>query len=142
MERKKVLIAYATKGGTTAQIAQWLAEGMEEADVDVLAVGDVRSLDHDLIVLGAPIRIWKVHPGMVEFMEQHREELRSIPKVLFVVCLFSLLSRGYLKKMREHVEGEIVNYRVFFGKMGIINMMDRDYAVEAGKNILSQAFKS
>lgn len=138
-QRGRILIAYATKGGSTAVIARWLAEGMTGAGVDVLDVGDIQSLDYDFVVLGAPVRLGKIHPAMVAFLEEHRQKLSQIPKALFVVCLFTLLGRRYLRKMKAHVDGEIAAYRVFGGKLGILNMLDREYAAEVGRTIWQEA---
>lgn len=132
---RKVLVAYASKGGGTARIAQWISEGMPEADVDVLDVADVQSLDYDFVVLGAPVRLGKIHPAMVAFLEENRPKLNTIPKALFVVCIFTFLGRRYLRKMKQHTEGKITTYRVFGGKLGILNMLDDEYAKEAGKTM-------
>jgi menaquinone-dependent protoporphyrinogen IX oxidase len=110
---------------------------MEDVEVEVLEVGKVESVDYDLIVLGAPVRVGRIHPDMVDFVRRNREKLSGVPKALFVVCLFTLLSRGYLKRFRGHFEGDIAAYRVFAGKLGFIGRLDRKYAMEAGKNILA-----
>ena len=134
-KHRKGLVAYATKGGATAKIAQWLSEGMSETNVDVLDVAEVQSLDYDFVVLGAPVRIGKIHPAMVAFLEENRQKLSTIPKALFVVCIFTFLGRPYLRKMKQHAEGKITVYRVFGGKLGILNMLDEEYAREAGRTM-------
>lgn len=135
-QRRKILIAYASRGGATAGIARWLSEGMSEADVDVLDVADVRSFDYDCVVLGTPIRFGKIHPSMIAFMGNNKDKLTVIPKTLFVVCGFTSFGRRYLRKMKQHADGKINSYRVFGGKLGILNLTDKDYAREVGKTIL------
>jgi menaquinone-dependent protoporphyrinogen IX oxidase len=135
-QTQRILIAYASKGGATADIARWLSEGMKGADVDVLDVADVQSFNYDCIVLGAPIRLGKPHPSMVTFMEDNKEKLTAVAKALFVVCGFTFLGRRYLRRIKQHADGPINSYRVFGGKLGILNIMDKDYAREAGETIL------
>ncbi len=134
-KRQKVLVAYATKGGSAAKIAQWLSEGISEADVDVLDVANIQSVDYDFVVLGAPVRIGKIHPAMVAFLEGNRKKLSAVPKALFVVCIFTFLGRRYLRKLKQHADGELTAYRVFGGKFDILNMLDEEYAREAGRTM-------
>lgn len=134
-ERFRILICYAARRDSTARIAHWLADGITGADVDVLEAGEVQSLDYDLVVLGSPIRIGRIHPDMVRFMDENREKLSAVPKMLFVVCLGPFLGRRYLEKMRRHVEGEVRTYRVFGGKFGPFNMTNEAYVTAAGKTL-------
>jgi menaquinone-dependent protoporphyrinogen IX oxidase len=136
--RKRVLVAYASKSGSTARIAQWMAEGIEDADAEARPVAEVKALDYDLVILGAPVRVGRIHPDMVAFLEKNRERLSGVPKALFVVCLLTLLARRYLRRFKSHMEGDVAAYRVFGGKLGFIGRLDREYAVEAGRNIALQ----
>ena len=55
---KKVLIAYATRSGTTAEVARTIGEEIEKTgtQVDVLSVDKVNGLEsYDAVVLGAPM---------------------------------------------------------------------------------------
>jgi len=126
---------YATKGGSTRRIAEWMAEGIEDADAEAVEVSNVRSLDCDLVILGSPVRVGRIHPSMVAFLEKNREKLSSVPKALFVVCFLTVLAGRYLRRFRSYLDGEVACYRVFTGRLGFIDRLDRDYAMEAGKNI-------
>ena len=128
-------MVYVSRRGSTARIAASLAEGIDGAEA--CDVADVGSLDCDLVVLGSSVRVGGIDPRMIEFLEKNRERLSGVPKALFVVCLCTFLGRRYLTRFRKYVEGEIVAYRVFGGRLGFIGRVDTDYAREAGKNIAS-----
>ena len=59
-----VLVTYATRYGSTEEVAHALAESLREntATVDVLPIQDVRSPErYDAIVLGAPLYMGHLH---------------------------------------------------------------------------------
>jgi menaquinone-dependent protoporphyrinogen oxidase len=86
---KKVLIAYATRSGTTAEVARTIGEEMEktETQVDVLSVDKVNGLEsYDALVLGAPMILgW--HRAALRFLRKNRSSLKRIPLAVFVTCM-------------------------------------------------------
>lgn len=89
MIMKKILIVYASNAGSTIEISQYLAKLMGTADVDVSVSGfqQVQDLDsYDAIILGAPM-MRELHPGMVKFIQKHRQVLVNKQVALFVTCL-------------------------------------------------------
>lgn len=135
--RPRILICYATRGGSAKDVAEGLAEGMADADVDVLDVTEVGSLDYDLVVLGSSIRFGSIHPAMAAFVEENREGLASIPKAVFVVCFLTIFARSYLKRIKDLLEGDILAYRVFVGRAGPFSFVNLPYAKDAGAMIRS-----
>jgi menaquinone-dependent protoporphyrinogen oxidase len=84
-----VLIAYATMAGSTAETARTVGEELVKAglQVEVMAVGDVTSLDgFDGVVIGAPM-IMGWHRDALRFLRRHREALRRIPFAIFVQAM-------------------------------------------------------
>ena len=86
---KKVLIAYATRSGTTAEVARTIGEEMEKTgtQVDVLSVDKVNGLEsYDALVLGAPMILgW--HRAALRFLRKNRSSLKRIPLAVFVTCM-------------------------------------------------------
>lgn len=86
---KNFLIAYASKTGSTAEIAQMIAEEIQsnEIQVDVLPFKKVDNLaSYDAIILGAPMMMgW--HPGMVNFIQNHQTTLKNIPTAYFITAI-------------------------------------------------------
>jgi len=86
----RVLIAYATRAGSTVEVAQRIGEVLtqQQRAVDVLPVGDVTGLDaYDSVILGSAIRFGKLLPEALAFIEHNQEALQQKSFDVFVVCL-------------------------------------------------------
>jgi menaquinone-dependent protoporphyrinogen oxidase len=92
---KRILVAYATMSGSTAEVAQ--AVGKEIAaggvEVTVLPLEKVAGLErYDAVVVGAPMIIgW--HRAAIKFIKKHRKALEHTPLAIFATAL-SLTSTG------------------------------------------------
>jgi menaquinone-dependent protoporphyrinogen oxidase len=78
-----VLVAYATKHGSTREVAECIAATLQGGGVgvDVLPAGQIRDpiAGRDLVVLGAPIYSGRWHRDAHQFLERHRGELLNTP---------------------------------------------------------------
>ena len=112
---RRVLVAYASKAGSTAEIAEEIGKVFAERSfaVDVLPAKNVTDLSrYRAVVLGSAIRIGKILPDAMSFIERNQETLRNIPFSLFVVCLTMREDescnrqtvRGYLDPVYKLVE--------------------------------------
>lgn len=87
---EKILVAYATKHGSTEGVAEAVGRAFagEGASVEVKPVYEVEDLaGYRAVVLGSPLYAGKLRPEVVAFAAQHKEELLGMPTALFVVCL-------------------------------------------------------
>ncbi len=86
---KKILIAYATNAGSTAEVADAIGEALTQtgASVDVRNVDEVSSLEgYTAVVLGGPmIAGW--HRAALGFLKRHQRALSQVPVALFITCL-------------------------------------------------------
>jgi menaquinone-dependent protoporphyrinogen oxidase len=92
---KRILVAYATMAGSTVEVAQAVAEEIarSEVQVDVLPLGEVKSLaGYDGVVLGGPM-IMGWHRQAIGFLKKHRQALQRIPLAVFVMAI-SLTQTG------------------------------------------------
>jgi len=92
---KKILVAYATMAGSTAEVAQAVGEEITKTglEVDVKPINDVRNLEgYDGVVVGAPM-IMGWHRDAKRFLKRHREEFKRIPLAVFVLAM-SLTQTG------------------------------------------------
>jgi flavodoxin len=81
-----VLVAYASREGSTAEIAETIGMVLREAgaEVDVLPVKEVHNLDgYDAVVLGSAVHIGKVLPEAVQFAKRHQPVLADLPVAYF-----------------------------------------------------------
>jgi menaquinone-dependent protoporphyrinogen oxidase len=92
---KRILVAYATMAGSTAEVAQAVGEEIGRCDVqvDVLPIAEVGSLaGYDGVVLGGPM-IMGWHRQAMGFLRKNRPALQRIPLALFVMAI-SLTETG------------------------------------------------
>jgi menaquinone-dependent protoporphyrinogen oxidase len=83
----RVLVAYATRNGSTRQVAEAIGIAMRASGAQVqvseagLTHGPVAGWD--LIVLGAPIYSGRWHRDAHRFLRRHRAELATVPVAVF-----------------------------------------------------------
>lgn len=83
-----VLVTYATRYGSTAEVAEAIAKRLGEQGVsaDVMPTREVSSLDgYQAVVLGAPVYIGSLLKDASAFLEHHRQELERLPVAVFVL---------------------------------------------------------
>jgi len=82
-----VLVAYATKYGSTRQVAEGITAALREAgaSVSVVPAGTVREPVGrcDLVVLGGALYSGRWHRDAHRFLKRHRRELDGVPVVVF-----------------------------------------------------------
>lgn len=92
---QKILVAYTTMAGSTAEVAQTIGEELAKsgAEVDVLPIEEASDLSgYHGVVVGAPM-ILGVHRGALGFLKKHRKALQSLPLAVFVTAM-SLTETG------------------------------------------------
>jgi menaquinone-dependent protoporphyrinogen oxidase len=92
---KRILIAYGTFAGSTADVARAVGEEIARsgAQVDVLPLAEVKSLaGYDGAVVGAPM-IMGWQRSAARFLRRNRAALEKIPLAVFVTAL-SLTATG------------------------------------------------
>lgn len=95
MGRLKILVAYASRTGSTAEIAQAIGATLAEngAQVDVIAMNDVKDLSpYSAVVAGSAIRKSKWLPEAAQFIQTHRAELAQKRFAEFTVCITLAMS--------------------------------------------------
>lgn len=87
--KHKALIVYATRAGSTLEVAQAIGKQLCDAgwDVDVQPVQNLASLDgYAAIVVGSAVRYGDWLPEMLKFMERNKAALQQRPLAYFTVC--------------------------------------------------------
>ena len=86
----KVLIAYASKCGSTGEIAESIGQVLCErgASVDVRRVQDVTDVSgYGSVIVGSAVRVGQCLPEAKAFVEKHSEALAQKSLAYFIVCL-------------------------------------------------------
>jgi menaquinone-dependent protoporphyrinogen oxidase len=81
-----VLVAYASKRGSTAEIAEAIASTLHDAglSVDCLPVDEVGGLDrYDAVVLGSAVYVKRWRGDAKHFLRKHADELAQRPFWVF-----------------------------------------------------------
>lgn len=83
-----VLVAYATKFGSTGEVAEAIAETLRARGitVDVRRAKEVRSLaGYAAVVLGAPLYVGSLLGEARKFLDRHRAALERLPVAVFAL---------------------------------------------------------
>jgi menaquinone-dependent protoporphyrinogen oxidase len=87
---KKVLLAYASKAGSTSDAAVIIGKALAEqgAIVDVKPAGSVKDVSgYDAFVIGTAIRAGKPVGDFTSFISKNRSILNAKPAAIFLVCM-------------------------------------------------------
>jgi menaquinone-dependent protoporphyrinogen oxidase len=82
-----VLVTYATRSGSTEEVARAIAEALREDGlaVEVVPVKKVRSMEaYDAVVLAAALYMFRLHKDARRFLNKNRAALIKLPVALFV----------------------------------------------------------
>jgi menaquinone-dependent protoporphyrinogen oxidase len=112
MNTKSILLAYATRFGSTQEVAETIAVSLRQAgfDVDMQPMADVKSLDaYDAIVLGAAIYNAHWHAEAHHFVSLHQEALQQRPVAIFTLGPLSP-SEAAKRNSRRQLDKELASY--------------------------------
>ena len=87
---KKILVTYASRAGSTAEVAEAIGKTLSEggAQVDIMPMNDVKNLSsYQAVVAGSAIRGSKWLPEAVQFVQTHRSTLAQKQFAMFTVCI-------------------------------------------------------
>ena len=85
-EKKRVLVAYGSKHGATAGLAEHIGAVIREAghEVEVLAAGEVEDIGrYHAVILGSGVYIGRWLKEASRFLKRHETALAGIPTWLF-----------------------------------------------------------
>jgi menaquinone-dependent protoporphyrinogen oxidase len=108
----QILVGYATKHGSTIEVAEAIATLLRDDghEVDVCAAADVRMLDgYSGVVVGGALYMGHWHKDAVRFLQRHRHALEEIPLAVFAMGPKTLAetdvaaSRGQLDRALETI---------------------------------------
>jgi menaquinone-dependent protoporphyrinogen oxidase len=110
---RRILVAYASRTGTTAEVAEAIRSvltpsppiygrppdnkqlGEESLEVDVLPMQEVKDLSpYDAVIAGSAIRAARWLPEAMQFIRAHQSALRHKPFAMYTVCITLAMSNG------------------------------------------------
>ncbi|MCX7023445.1 MAG: hypothetical protein NT080_02360 [Spirochaetes bacterium] len=97
----KILVAYATQTGSTAEVAREIARILEGKgrDTEVLPIAEVKSLDgYSGVVVGAPVQGMRWKTEAEAFVGKHRDALSRVPTAFFLLSAALTGGRPFWRK--------------------------------------------
>jgi menaquinone-dependent protoporphyrinogen oxidase len=108
----KILVAYASKSGSTVDVANTIGKILSEkgASVDVKPIQAVTDLEsYQAIVIGSGIRMGQWLSEAVDFVKRNQASLSKIPVALFTVHLLNTSDDPLSRTKREAYTAPIRN---------------------------------
>lgn len=142
---KRILVTYATRAGSTAEVAACVAEELSAvgATVETIPIKAVTGVNpYDAVIIGSASRMGHWLPAAVGFVKAHRERMSQIPTAYFLVSGFLREDTpemrktvlAYLDPVRDALEPASIG--LFAGKMDYhgLSWLDRTIARALGSN--------
>lgn len=130
----KILVGYASAHGSTAEVAQYIGDTLEERqfNVTVANVTDIQSVDqYDAFILGSAIHAGMWLKELSQFLTQFGGSIKGKPFYLFVTCIRVLEPDGYQFVIDNYVHHHVIDplgvreVQPFAGKLDL-NQVDWD----------------
>ncbi len=98
----RILITYASQGGSTAGIAEAIGQALSTNGtiVDVHPIKEINDLrSYRAVVIGSAVHSGKWMPDAIAFIERNQATLRRMPTAIFQVCMMLATSNEQYKRM-------------------------------------------
>jgi menaquinone-dependent protoporphyrinogen oxidase len=112
MNTKSILLAYATRFGSTQEVAETVASVLREAGikVELQPMQEVRSLfGYDAVVMGAALYNTRWHQDAHQFLEKHQDALQQ--RLLAIFALGPVNSgEAAMRNSRRQLDKDLEKY--------------------------------
>jgi menaquinone-dependent protoporphyrinogen oxidase len=108
-----ILVAYATRHGSTQEVAEAVAATLRECglEVDIQPMRKVRTLArYNAVVLGAPLYMFRWHKDARRFLSRHHEALTERPVAIFALGPFTSGDEEEWQGSREQLNKELAEF--------------------------------
>jgi menaquinone-dependent protoporphyrinogen oxidase len=145
MMAMQILVAYATRAGSTAEVAEVIAEVLRGTG----AVVDLRRLpftgrlaEYDAVVLGAPLYMYRWHKDAKRFLRRKKDVLKALPVAVFALGPFNDVEKEW-NDVQAQLDNALVEFpwlrltaaKIFGGKYDPTKLTFPYSLIPAKKNI-------
>jgi menaquinone-dependent protoporphyrinogen oxidase len=112
MNKKSILLAYATRFGSTQEVSEAITTALREAgiEVELQPMQVVKRLDgYDAVVLGAALYNARWHQEAHQFLTKHQDVLKQRPVAIFALGPLSTSDAAMLRSRRQ-LDKELEKY--------------------------------
>ena len=129
----KILLAYATLRGSTAEVAEFMGHELaaRHIDVTVARAGEVKDVSsYDVFLLGTSIYRGMWLTELIDFVNRFAKDIGHKPVFGWVNCLHVLEHGGYEQVMRNYLPNKtlsrlnVQDYRIFAGRLHLDSEVD------------------
>jgi menaquinone-dependent protoporphyrinogen oxidase len=134
---KKVLIAYASRAGSTAEVAEAIGQVLKGSGIssDVLLAGQVADVStYRAAILGSAIRMGKWLPEATKLVERSQAALAGMPTAFFTVCMTMQkdtpenrrVAEGYMQPILQMVRPSSIGLfggRMDYSRLGFLDRL-------------------
>jgi len=107
-----VLVGYATRYGSTQEVAETIAATLREGGlaVDCRPMNKVRTLEgYAAVVLGAPLYMFRWHKDAIHFLSRHHQALTERPVAVFALGPFHDEAKEW-QEVRAQLDKELLKF--------------------------------
>ncbi|MEZ4712955.1 MAG: flavodoxin domain-containing protein [Caldilineaceae bacterium] len=107
-----ILVGYASRHGSTAEVAAAVAETLRAAGlaVDLQLLRDVETLaGYRAIVMGAPLYMFRWHNDAKHFLSDHRQAIARLPTAVFALGPFEDKPKDW-EGVRAQLDSELAKF--------------------------------
>ena len=127
----KTLIAYSSKYGAAAEVAEKLRGCIGGADAtDIKRNPGVSPAEYDAVVIGGPIYAGRIAGAVTAFCDRNKDALLARPVYLFITCLYAgekavaQLNECFPPWLVAHARAKTaVGGRITFGRLKFFDRM-------------------
>lgn len=110
-----ILVAYATRAGSTQEVAEAVASTLREAGlaVDIQPLLKVDTLEgYQAVVIGAPLYMFGWHKDALRFLKRYRQALTGLPVAVFALGPFNDVEKEWTD-VRAQLDKALVKFPWF-----------------------------
>jgi len=126
----RAMVVYCTKYGSTAEVAQAIADGLGADIADMVDMPDIHS--YELIVIGSPVYSGSYMPDAIEFLEANRHLLAVRKVATFITAAADMepqvgltgevdpmlyTQQDYAEGLAQLAHGDVISARGFGGRL-------------------------
>jgi len=115
---ESILLAYASRYGSTQEIAEAVTATLKEKgySVDLKPAREVRSLDqYNAVILGAPLYMFRWHKDAKRFLKRHRKVITQRPVAVFALGPFDDVEKDW-QDVQSQIDKELAKFPWFVPK--------------------------
>lgn len=110
-----ILVAYATRYGSTRETAEAIAQVLRELEYQVMLapMRDVHAVEpYNAVVIGAPLQMFKWHKDAHHFLSRYRRALTELPVAVFALGPLHR-AENEIQEARTQLDKELAKYTWF-----------------------------